>query len=128
MAQSVFQQVEASKIQEGVMLDNLDKEFNTMVNKFLKNLNEYGWRKGVKSELTLKIAVVSGEHEDAVAISTQIASKDAPVPAHASLAMVQTNQTGQQVLFAQSTGASKHDPRQTNMLDEEKETEDTPSD
>lgn len=118
MGQSVFKEVEASKIQEGRMLASLDSEFSDLTRKFLRNLEEYGWRKGVKAALTLEITLVSAENDGAVGIQTQIKQKQPTIPANGTFAMVSETQTGEKSLFAQSTGTSKHNPRQTNLLDE----------
>jgi hypothetical protein len=105
-------------IEEGRLAASLDEEIHRASRELLKHVQKYGpdATKKSKAEVTLKITLspenaADGSYSIVGAINSKIPGR----PAHATLAIHEQEQTGEETLFVRASGSDSTTPRQMKL-------------
>lgn len=105
-------------VEEGRLKASLDEELLKAGRALIAHVAKYGpdATKKSKAEVTLKLSISVVSPEDgSYAISGAISSKTPGRPAHATLAIHEQEQTGEDTLFVRAAGSSADTPRQMKL-------------
>lgn len=109
-------------IEEGRLKESLDEEIARASRALLLHVKKYGEESTAKSkaEVTLKITFAPQSASDgAYSVRGAISSKLPGRPIHETLAIHETEQTGEESLFVRSSGSDNTTPRQMKLATED---------
>lgn len=111
-----FKPITINLIEEGRLVASLDEELARVTRALIGHVKKYGKdaAKKARAELALKIVVrfEGGEDASDYSVSAAISGKLPGRPVHATLALHEQEQTGEDTLFVRASGSSTDSPRQ----------------
>lgn len=119
---SRFKPLSFDLIEEGRLKEALDQELTRTSKALLDHVRKYGVEATEKSkaEVTLKIQFGSKSASDgAYSVRGSITSKLPGRPVHETLAIHETEQTGEESLFVRASGSDSAPPRQLKLATED---------